>query len=415
MRFQAITAALLFMVVGPPVVSATPITAAYNLKSFKVDLRAGVHRMKALSKDTRLPEEPQYPGLGGSAGIDLDVLKSFRDQLTYNFNWAREERQMNSFKQYTAIIEGLTTHFIHEKSPDPNAIPLLLGHGWPGSFLEFLPIVKNLTRPAKTSSGKPISFHVIIPSLPGFAFSQSPPSNWSTDDTGRLWNTLMTQVLQYPRYAVHGTDFGSAPTYSMYDAFPTSVGAAHFVFLPFNPLTPTDLAAQNLSIAPLEPADLANSIEWAVNGSAYYALQGTKPNTLGLALHDNPVGQLAWLAEKFLTWSDPRQGTGASVLTPNEILRSAALYFLSRTFLSSTFIYFQNRGFRTNYTRARTQAPLLFSAFRYNVGFWPADVVAKLGNLVSYEKHDFGGHFPGLDNPEALTGDLRDIREYWSG
>lgn len=170
----------------------------------------------------------------------------------------------------------MSIHFIHEKSHDPEAIPLLLNHGWPGSFLEFVPVINNLTQKATTSTGKPISFHVIVPSLPGFAFSSAPPANWTVDDTARVFNTLMTKVLGYETFATFGTDFGAGPAYSLYDNYNSSTRAAHFAFLPFSCLTPDQLAAENITLSTLEQSEEQNFVTWSTTGNAYFSEQVTK-------------------------------------------------------------------------------------------------------------------------------------------
>ncbi|KAK4626608.1 Putative epoxide hydrolase [Fulvia fulva] len=388
----------------------------YHVRPFHIDLSRGVPRMLDLVQNTHLPKEPEYPGLGDSAGIDLDVLKGMREQWLTTFDWNKEQESLNEFKHYAAVIEGLTIHFIHETSNEPGAIPLILNHGWPGSFLEFVPLIEDLKSHGKTSTGKDVSFHVAIPSLPGFAFSSAPPVNWTVHDTARVYNTLMTEVLGYETFATFGTDWGGAPSYSLYNNFNKTTRAAHFAFIPFLPLTSEQLAVKNITLDPLETFEQAGLEAWYGTGSAYLEEQTTKPNTIGLALYDNPVGQLAWIGEKFINWSDPRQGTAPSVVTHNEILRSVSLYYLPKSFVSSVFIYFQNAatGFSADYTKAKTDAPLLFSAFKYNVAFWPPEMVARVGNLVYYKNHDFGGHFPGVDNPPALLADLREIGTHWS-
>lgn len=283
-------------------------------------------------------------------------------------------------------IEGRDIHFVHEKSKDPNAIPLILFHGWPGSFLEFLPLVKSLTQSVTLPDGRTVSFDVIIPSLPGFAFSPAPPANWTVEDTARVMNTLMVDALGYDMYAVHGTDWGCGVAYSLYDRFSRHVRASHFVFIPFYPLDFVGLTALNITLDPIETVEESNFITWSTKGNAYFEEMTTEPNTIGLALYDNPMGQLAWIGQKFLIWSDPRQGTPPSTVTHNEILRAVSLYYLTHSFVSSAFIYAQNpNGFKLNYTKAHTDAPLLFSAFKYNVAFWPPALVAKVGNLVSYK------------------------------
>ncbi|KAM0426136.1 hypothetical protein ACHAPT_008768 [Fusarium lateritium] len=338
-----------------------------------------------LVRNSRLPEKPEYPGVGSSMGIDLDVLKSLRKQWLSNFDWEKEQDKLNKLHHYTAKIEGLEIHFVHHKSNDPNAIPLLLNHGWPGSFLEFIPIIDGLTKKAKTSTGKPVSFDIIIPSLPGYAFSSPPPEGWTVEDTARVFNTLMTEVLGYKKFAVHGTDLGAPIAYHLYDTFNTTTRAAHFVFLPFYPLTPDGLVANNITLSPGEEVTEQNYVRWSTTEGGYFQEHSYKPNTIGLALYDNPLGQLAWIGEKFLNWSDPSAGTSPSVLNYHEILRSVSLYYLTKSFVSSVYMYAQNvNGFKTEYTKARTDAPMLFSTFKYNIAFWPKEVLAKLGNLVQY-------------------------------
>lgn len=180
------------------------------------------------------------------------------------------------FNHFKATIEGLEIHFIHETSDAPDAIPLILLHGWPGTFMEFGSVIDDLKKGATTATGKPVSFNVIVPSLPGFAFSSVPPANWTAQDTGRVFNTLMTKVLGYERYAVHGTDWGVSVAYSMYDGFNTSVRAAHFNFLPFLPLQPDQLAAQNISLSPLEEFEEQRFLEWNTAGIGYFIEQTNK-------------------------------------------------------------------------------------------------------------------------------------------
>jgi pimeloyl-ACP methyl ester carboxylesterase len=247
-------------------------------------------------------------------------------------------------------------------------------------------LVKELTQRFSLPDGTTVSFDIIIPSLPGFAFSEAPPANWTVDDTARIMNTLMVDILAYEKYAVHGTDWGAGVAYSLYDHFSTHVRASHFVFLPFYPQDPAALAKLNITLNSLETFEESRYIDWATTGQGYFNELSTEPNTIGLALYDNPVGQLAFIGQEFLIWSDPRQGTAPSMLTHNEILRTVSLYYLTQTIVSSGFIYAQNpNGFKANYTRAQNDAPLLYSGFKYNVGFWQQTLVAKVGNLVSYK------------------------------
>ncbi|KAH0497617.1 hypothetical protein TgHK011_004910 [Trichoderma gracile] len=408
--------ALVVAVTGASVLSNSPSHKTYKLKPFTLNLDNRVPRMLELIKNTQLPDAPEYPGLSPDAGIPLSTLQSLRTEWLTNFSWKKEQAAINKYPQFTAEIEGLTIQFVHQKSSAPDAIPLILFHGWPGSFLEFLPLVTELTSKAKTPAGKSVTFDVIIPNLPGYGPSSAPPANWTTADTARIMNTLMTDVLGYRKYATHGTDWGCPIAYHLYSSYNTTVRASQLVFLPFFPYTPDQLSDAGIALNELERFEEESFMEWYTNGQGYFQEQTTKesPNTIGLALYDNPVGQLAWIGEKFLNWSDPRAGTGPSVLTHNEILATVSFYYLTKSFNSAGFIYYQNQnGFATEYTKAQTDAPLLFSSFKYNVAFWPPALVKKTGNLVVYNNHDFGGHFPALDNPPAMIADLRQIADHW--
>ncbi|KAJ7618573.1 Alpha/Beta hydrolase protein [Roridomyces roridus] len=387
----------------------------FNLKPFTIDLAEGVPHLKALVNNTWLPEQALYPAAGVDKGIELDTLRDLRTEWVTTFDWGKQEAELNQLDHFTAEIEGQVVHFVHQRSKASDAIPVILLHGWPGSFQEFLPVIEPLTQPLfNATSGKNVSFNVVVPSLPGFAFSSAPPQNWTVDDTARILNTLVSEVLGYSTYAVHGTDWGSGVAYSLYSSFNETVRAAHFAFLPFTPPTAQDIAGNNITLSDVQKVTLQRNAEWSTIGNGYFIEQTTKPNDIGLALYDNPVGQLAWIGGKFKLWSDPRAGTPPSVLDNTAILTSVSLYYLTHSFLSSVWIYAQNpNGFHTVYAPAPTDAPLLFSQYEYNLGLWPEEYVAEVGNLVSYKVHDFGGHFAGLDNPPALIEDIRDVANYF--
>ncbi|KAF9445163.1 alpha/beta-hydrolase [Macrolepiota fuliginosa MF-IS2] len=370
--------------------------------------------MEALVKNTILPAHPEYVGLGNSFGIDLDALKNLQNTWTSKYSWAAEQTKFNQLKQYTATIEGLTIHFIHEKSGQPDSIPLLLNHGWPSSFQDFVPLIPGLKSVSTTPSGKNVSFNVVIPSLPGFMFSSAPPQNWTLQDTARVFNTLMTEVLGYKTYAAYGTDWGCVIAYTLYSKYTTSLRALALDYLPFFPLSRDQLAAEGITLNAFGERAYEIYEHALATGTGYFVEQNTEPNTIGLALYDNPVGQLAWIGSKISIWSDPRAGTNGSLINPETTLTTVSLYYLTQCFVSSVFTYAQNpNGFMTTYSKANTDAPLLFSAFQFNNQYWPKEVVAMVGNLVSYTEHDFGGHFSALDNPSGLLSDLRKIGDYF--
>ncbi|KAF7345580.1 Epoxide hydrolase domain protein [Mycena venus] len=378
---------------------------AFQVKAFKIDLTAQIPRLQSLVANSRLPAKELYPDSGsGERGIELDVLQELQTDWLTEFDWEAQQADLNTFKQFTAVIEGLTVHFVHEKSADPDAIPVILLHGWPGSFQEFLPVIKPLTESWRSPTGKNISFNVVVPSLPGFVFSDSAPPNWTVDDTARVMNTLMVD--------------GSGVGYAQYGTYNTTVRAAHFAFIPFFPPLAQDIAENNISLSDDEKVTLQRAIDWNATGNTYFLEQAAKPNDVGLALYDSPcwAAGMDWcsVAQIFHSGSDPRAGTPPSALNNTAILTSVSLYYLTDSFLSSVWIYGQNPNvFRVAYTKAPTDAPMLFSQYEYNFCLWPKEFVAKVGNLVSYKFHDFGGHFAGLDNPPALIQDIRDIGLYF--
>ncbi|KAK6981499.1 epoxide hydrolase domain protein [Favolaschia claudopus] len=403
----------------------------FNLKPFHINLSSQFSHLKTLAKQTQLPEKALY-AVGPEKGMQLDVLKDLKNEWVGSYDWVKEEAELNSVKHFTAKVENITVHFVHEKSKNPNAIPVILLHGWPGeyivsqsilpldetefvliyagSFHEYLPVVKPLTETSSTG----VSYHVVVPSLPGFSFSSPPPLNWTIHDTARIFNTLMTKVLGYERYALHGSDWGSGVGYSMYNSFNTSVRAAHFVFLPFLPPSLAEIKENNITLTEDQKVTVERVEEWNAGDSGYFVVQATKPNDIGLALYDNPVGILAYVGAEVLRWSDPRAGTPPSLLNSTNLLTLVSLYHLTHTFLSSVWIYAQNaNALGTTYTKAATDAPMLFTQYKYDVGFWPEVYVEKVGNLVAYNAHDFGGHFPGLDNPPALIEDIRSMAKYF--
>ncbi|KAK7036288.1 epoxide hydrolase domain protein [Favolaschia claudopus] len=381
----------------------------FNLKPFHINLSTPFSHLKTLVQQTRLPEKALYD-VGPEKGMQLDVLKELKNEWVGSYDWAKEEGELNSVNHFTAEVENITVHFVHEKSKDANAIPVILLHGWPGSFHEYLPVVKPLTETSSTG----VSYHVVVPSLPGFSFSSAPPLTWTINDTGRIFNTLMTKVLGYERYALHGSDWGSGVGYSMYNSFNASVRAAHFVFLPFLPPSLAEIKENNITLTDDQKVTVGRVEEWNASDNGYFVVQATKPNDIGLALYDNPIGILAYVGAEVLRWSDPRAGTPPSLLNSTNLLTLVSLYHLTHTFLSSVWIYAQNaNALGTTYTKAATDAPMLFTQYKYNVGFWPEVYVEKVGNLVAYNAHDFGGHFPGLDNPPALIEDIRSMAKYF--
>ncbi|PKK44349.1 hypothetical protein CI102_10297 [Trichoderma harzianum] len=237
--------------------------------------------MLDLVKATHLPStELQTAKMGPNntllTGMPLAILQQLQIEWITSFDWEKEQNSINKYHQFIAKIDGQDIHFVHEKSEDPNAIPIILLHGWPGSFLEMLPLVDLLVRDNSATTSKHTSFSVVIPSLPGFALSSPAPDSWTTSDTANIFNKLMTEVLGYKTYAVHRTDWGCVVGYDLYDRFNKTVRAIHLSFLPFTPLDTEQLAAANITLSPREVVQENRYLEWASTGNAYFSEQATK-------------------------------------------------------------------------------------------------------------------------------------------
>ncbi|CAE6495508.1 unnamed protein product [Rhizoctonia solani] len=383
--------------------------------------------MKIQVQQTRLPKASV---LGSSdTGIGLSWLRDRQRDWIERFDWEKEQRDMNRFNHSTVDIGNMTVHFIHQRSPNPNAIPLLLTHGWPGSFYEFHQVIGPLSNPGNQSN---ISFHVIVPSLPGFGFSSPAPPGWTLNNTADLFDTLLTQVLGYKSYAAVGGDWNSFSPSDRGDSLYTGLLPQMGPTLD-NLYSNPNFANQAATLGDVEKQRIESNIIFPTDGWGYFLEQSTRPATIGLALFDNPIGQLSWMGEKYLTgmlmrsaWKeleeddnahnlgDPLMGTLPSTLNNNTIMTSVSLYYLTRTFETSVNTYYQNpKEFAPIMRQATNNIPMGFASYRYEAQFYPQFYVARVGNLVYYSDHERGGHFSALDNPPAYLADVRNMIGRW--
>ncbi|KAI0082847.1 alpha/beta-hydrolase [Panus rudis PR-1116 ss-1] len=370
--------------------------------------------MIQLVADTRLPDEPIMPGVSWDYGTDLHWLKIMKEKWVKDFDWKTVEARMNAFSHFRVPIEGINLHFIHQRSTRADAVPLILTHGWPGSFWEFHRIIEPLTNPP---AGEP-AFHVVVPSVPGFGFSSAPPkAGWTMKDNARIFNHLMTGVLGYESYMAQGGDIGSLVTIILAtDAYPAcklinlnamqgppTLGA--MLTLPFF-LLPTTLRQWLYSKIYTEDElrDFGRSFQAAKSGMAYFLQQATRPATIGYALYDSPVGLLAWMGDKFRDLFDPQLFESHA----EDILISVSLYYLTRTFPTSTLPYSQNtKLFKEQF---KFNIPYGLSRFPYDVFMNPVSWLKSANPTMSFvRRHEKGGHFPALEVPELLVGDLREM------
>ncbi|CAE6448851.1 unnamed protein product [Rhizoctonia solani] len=389
--------------------------SGYAIKPFKINLGSGVIRMKMLIQQTRLPETSVLGNSG--AGTGLSWLRDRQKDWLERFDWEKEQGKMNRFNHSIVDVGNMTVHFIHQRSPNPHAVPLLLTHGWPGSFYEFHQVIDPLSDPGNQSN---VSFHVIVPSLPGFGFSSPAPPGWTLNKTADLFDTLLTEVLGYKSYAAVGGDWGSVVTWGLHNNHPEHVKAVLYTGL----LPQMGPSLENISNDPsfanavtrLEDPErqrIQSNAIFPTDGWGYFLEQSTRPATVGLALFDNPIGQLSWIGEKYLS-GDPLMGTPPSALNNNTIITSVSLYYLSRTFETSVNTYYQNPNeFPSVMRRAANDIPMGFASYRYEAQYYPQFYLSQIGNLVYYSDHARGGHFSALDNPPAYLADVRNMMGRW--
>ncbi|CAE6426176.1 unnamed protein product [Rhizoctonia solani] len=285
-----------------PYLALPAVALGYNVKPFKVDLASRVPHLKELVKLTKLPETSVLGKAG--AGIDLGWLKDRQNDWIGRYDWNKEQGAMNKFNHSTVDIGNMTVHFIHQRSSNPKAIPLLLTHGWPGSFYEFHEVIGPLSNPEGKSN---VSFHVIVPSLPGFGFSSPAPPGWTLNNTADLFNTLLTDVLGYQSYTAGGGDWGSLVTWALHNNHADHVKAVLYDGL-VPQVAPTydalksdpHFSDKTDKLSDDQKQRLQNNTLFNTDGYGYFLEQSTRPATIGLALYDNPLGQLAWIGEKYL-------------------------------------------------------------------------------------------------------------------
>jgi microsomal epoxide hydrolase len=358
------------------------------------DLRARLAR-------TRLPN--QVAGAGWEQGTERSFLVELLDHWRDGFDWRAAEARLNAFDQYRTEIDGQTVHFVHHRSPEPDALPLLISHGWPGSVVEFLDVIGPLADPAAHGGDPADAFHVIAPSLPGYAFSGPTSSpGWHPRRIAAAYVELVT-ALGYDRYGAQGGDWGSIVAANVADLDPAHVAGLHLNFL----TVPKPEGADPADLTAEEQAGLAAMHTWRRTGAGYQEIQGTKPQTLGYLLEDSPAGLAAWIAEKFGAWSDGAPDPRAS-FTLDQLLTNITVYWVTATATSSTRLYYEMRQ------AGRSALPQEYVAVPTGVAHFPGEVTRTPRSwaehryhITHWTEHDRGGHFAAMQVPDVFVDDVR--------
>jgi pimeloyl-ACP methyl ester carboxylesterase len=344
-------------------------------------------------------------------GTHLEYLQAICRYWTNDFDWRAQERSLNRFHHYRATVEDVGVHFVHERARNGDGIPLILMHGWPSTFLEYLPLVPLLTDPASHGITGP-AFDVVLPSLPGYAFSERPARRMTYRDVARLLIGLM-EGLGYERYGAGGTDFGSGVATFMALHNPLRLIGVHLTNLELSPYIGTD----SRPLTDAEQRYIEESARWNEIEGAYRAILSTKPQTLAFGLNDSPVGLAAWILEKWRSWSDCG-GELDRRLPRDFLLTVATLYWLTETIATSIRDYSDNRrsqGEPRLGPEDRVKVPTGFAVFSHNFiseGEPPREWAERLYNIVRWTPMPRGGHFAAVEEPELLA---RDICAFFAG
>jgi pimeloyl-ACP methyl ester carboxylesterase len=350
-------------------------------------------------------------GAGWDYGTSPSYLEQLCDYWRRDFDWRKQENHLNTFNQFRAEVDGVGLHFIHEKGKGDNSIPLLLVHGWPDSFARFLKIIPMLTNPvAHGANGQP-SFDVIVPSLPGFGFSDRPQRQGLTFSLGDLLHKLMVEELGYPRFAMHGGDWGGTVTEHMARSHSDSLIGIHLTDVPF-----FHMFQQPSDPSRAEAAYLKKMEQFPQTEGAYAVIQSTRPQTLAAGLNDSPAGLAAWIVEKFRAWSDCN-GDLESCFSKDEILTNIMIYWVTQTIDSSFLPYYDmaNAGALRWISETMktwlgsTRVPAGFALFPKDLGTPPREWAERFFNVKRWTEMPRGGHFAAMEQPKLLAQDLRSM------
>jgi pimeloyl-ACP methyl ester carboxylesterase len=382
-----------------------------SIQPFKVNIpQADLDDLRERLARTRWPGE--LPGIGWSRGVPLGYLQELAEYWRSSYDWRMHEARLNAFPQFTTEIDGQTIHFLHVRSPHPNALPLIITHGYPGSIVEFIDIIGPLTDPRSHGGDPADAFHVVAPSLPGFGFSTPVRgAGWEATRTARAWAELMHR-LGYERYGAQGGDIGAGVSGSL-----ANIDADHVVGVHINtdslavaffgpPITlPAEGSAERAALSATELARLERKHRVQTEGRGYLEIQSTRPQTLAYALDDSPIGQLAWIVEKFKEWTNPAAELPEDAVDRDQLLTNISVYWFTGTGASAAhFIY---EAFHAERVWGGVPSPTLngFAAFDADESI--RQLVDPEHNVEHWSDFERGGHFAAMETPDLLVGDVR--------
>jgi epoxide hydrolase len=366
-----------------------------------------IQDLKQRLSRTRLPD--QIADTSWEYGTDIRYLRELLAYWENDYDWREQEENLNQFDQFKTEIEGLDLHFIHQRSENPNAIPLMMVHGWPGSIAEFTKIIGPLTDPVAYGGNIEDSFHIIAPSLPGFGFSEIPSDpGYSPEKMAHLLAGLMER-LGYANYSIAGGDWGAIINRHLANNYPDRLIGFHSNMLSAS--SPADEELRN-GMTEDESQRRTTRAAYMENERGYQRIQGTKPQSLGYGLNDSPAGLAGWIVEKFHAWTDMPQGATGDLdnyFTKDELLTNVSIYWFTQTITSSTRIYYENSKNRPEKAMEYIGVPTGASLFPAEIFITPRTWAEASYNIIHWTVMPQGGHFAALEQPALYLQDLREF------
>ena len=371
------------------------------IKPFKVNISEET-LYDIYKKVKNYPWNDMYNEEGWKYGTNLNYMKEISKYWISKFDWRKHEKKINEFSNFKTKIDDIDLHFIHEKGSGSNPMPLILCHGWPGSVIEFFEIIEKLAHPERFGGNEEDAFNVIVPSLPGFAFSGAPPRPIGPRKMADIFNTLMTKRLGYKNYLAQGGDFGGAiSSWIGYD-FPKSCSAIHInIMIVRHPDGPQTKEEKDWDIKFQQDQLIEDG---------YRTQQATKPQTLSYAMIDSPIGVAAWIIEKINSWSDIKNNDIDSVYSKDILLANIMVYLVTKTFNTASWIYYGRREEGGRFLPKdghRIEVPTAVALFPKEYLEWPPrSYVERIYNIQRWTKMKKGGHFAALEQPDLLVEDI---------
>jgi pimeloyl-ACP methyl ester carboxylesterase len=376
------------------------------IQPFTIDVSDAVlSDLKRRLAATRWPDE--VADASWDYGSNLAYMKSVAEYWSTGYDWRRQEAALNRLPQYRAALDGFHIHFVHVRGKGPSPFPLVITHGWPGSFIEMVKILPLLTDPAAHGGKAEDAFDVIVPSLPGYGFSDKPRERgMEPGQIAALWARLMRE-LGYSRFGAQGGDWGSVVSLALGLEHAERIAGIHLNYLAGRFLLGGTLnQPQKDEVADAYLAELRG---WFDEEGGYSHVHATRPQTLGYGLNDSPVGLAAWIIEKFRTWSDCG-GDPESVFTRDELLTNVMIYWVTETIHSSTRLYYETRQRPLQLSAAkRIVPPVAVTVFPKEIAMPPRTLAERALNITRWTMMPRGGHFAAMEEPELLAEDIREF------